>query len=95
MDEKTKALGSELNDGLGGRTDFEIVMEGLGELAEHTGPNDAAQYALAAIDMKKQMDRYREALNKLARLGNEPRYGNSIGNRIAQDALGIEVGVDA
>lgn len=28
-----------------------------------------------------------EALEKLARLGNEPMYGNSIGNTIAQEAL--------
>lgn len=39
--------------------------------------------------------RYRDALERLARLGNEPYYGNSIGNRIAQDALGIEVGLNA
>jgi len=29
----------------------------------------------------------REALEKLARLGNEPHYGNSIGNEIAKQAL--------
>lgn len=28
-----------------------------------------------------------EAMEKLARLGNEPMLGNSIGNKIAQDAL--------
>jgi hypothetical protein len=28
-----------------------------------------------------------EALDRLARLGNEPDYGNSIGNQIAQAAL--------
>ena len=28
-----------------------------------------------------------EALEKLARLGNEPHYGNSIGNEIAKKAL--------
>ena len=28
-----------------------------------------------------------EALEKLAKLGNEPHYGNSIGNQIAIDAL--------
>lgn len=32
-----------------------------------------------------------EALQKLARLGNEPHYGNSIGNQIAREALkGLE-----
>jgi hypothetical protein len=30
---------------------------------------------------------YREALEKLARLGNGDNYGNSIGNDIAVDAL--------
>ena len=29
----------------------------------------------------------REALDRLARLGNEPLYGNSVGNVIAQHAL--------
>ena len=56
-------VASELNDRLGGpMTDFDYVMEGLGELARLTGPNDAAQYALAALDMKKRMDLYRSAL---------------------------------
>lgn len=32
---------------------------------------------------------YREALDKLARLGNEPEFGNSKGNAIAQEALHI------
>lgn len=32
-------------------------------------------------------EKLEQALDKLARLGNEPHYGNSIGNRIAQDAL--------
>ena len=60
---------SGLSDGLGGpMTDFDYVMEGLGELARLTGPNDAAQYALAALDMKKQLDRYREALEKINKL---------------------------
>ena len=50
------------------KTDFEYVMDGLSELAEHTGPNDAAQYALAAMDMKKELDRYKEALAEIAML---------------------------
>lgn len=45
--------------------------------------------------MREERDRLREAMQRLARLGNEPHYGNSDGNRIAQAALGIEVGVDA
>jgi hypothetical protein len=43
-----------------------------------------------AREMEAKLDRYREALEKLARLGNEPRLGNSEGNCIAQKALGID-----
>ena len=34
-----------------------------------------------------QRDELRAALEKLARLGNDPHYGNSIGNQLARDAL--------
>jgi hypothetical protein len=34
-----------------------------------------------------ERDRYREALERLAKLGNGDRYGNSIGNEIAREAL--------
>ena len=34
-----------------------------------------------------QRDELLAALEKLARLGNEPHYGNSIGNQIARDVL--------
>jgi septal ring factor EnvC (AmiA/AmiB activator) len=37
--------------------------------------------------MKQQRDELAAALEKLARLGNEPHYGNSIGNQIARDVL--------
>ena len=33
------------------------------------------------------LNRYREALEKLARLGNGDHYGNSIGNQIAIRAI--------
>ena len=36
--------------------------------------------------------RLREALDRLARLGNEPEYGNSIGNQIARAALNDQGG---
>jgi hypothetical protein len=36
---------------------------------------------------QEQYDRMRDALEKLACLGNGDKWGNSIGNRIAQDAL--------
>ena len=35
------------------------------------------------------------ALEKLAKLGNEPCYGNSIGNQIARDAIAATVGHNA
>ena len=38
-------------------------------------------------ELEKQNQAMREALEKLAVLGNEPLPGNSIGNRLAQDAL--------
>ena len=38
-------------------------------------------------DQKAENERLRAALDKLARLGNEPHYGNSDGNYIALAAL--------
>lgn len=37
--------------------------------------------------VKQQCDELLEVLDKLARLGNEPLFGNSIGNKIALDAI--------
>ena len=37
--------------------------------------------------LEAENQRLREALEKLARLGNEPMLGNSVGNIIAQEAL--------
>ena len=37
--------------------------------------------------LEKETDRLRRVLEKLARLGSEPEYGNSIGNEIARRAL--------
>ena len=49
---------------------------------------------LAAYEAKvKEVERLREVLDKLARLGAEPNYGTSTGNRIAQAALATN-GVD-
>lgn len=62
-------------------------------------PNDAQHerikkvYAeiVALTQRVKQLEtanaKYKGALEKLARLGNEPYLGNSVGNMIAQDAL--------
>lgn len=38
-------------------------------------------------ELLQQRDELAAALEKLARLGNEPHYGNSIGNQVARDAL--------
>ena len=37
--------------------------------------------------LKTENEKYRKALDKLARLGNEPDYGNSTANCIAREAL--------
>lgn len=41
----------------------------------------------AAQEMVERMERMEKALEKLARLGNEPMFGNSVGNDIAREAL--------
>jgi len=41
-------------------------------------------------ESEAERDRLREALEKLARLGNGDQYGNSIGNDIARQALGAQ-----
>ena len=43
--------------------------------------------ALAAIDLQAEVESLREALQKLACLGNGDVWGNSVGNVIAQAAL--------
>ena len=40
--------------------------------------------------LEQQLTELREALEKLARLGNGDRYGNSEGNVIAQNALALQ-----
>ncbi len=52
----------------------------------HSVANDDS----AAAMLRKQQAaivKLRIAMDKLARLGNEPHFGNSIGNQIAQQAL--------
>jgi len=46
------------------------------------------QFCAEAVALKAENARLREALEKLARLGAEPYYGNSDGNMIARAALG-------
>lgn len=42
---------------------------------------------LKVATLSAEVARYREALEKLAKLGNGDKYGNSVGNIIAQTAL--------
>jgi hypothetical protein len=46
------------------------------------------QYQIQVRSLSDQNKRLADALEKLARLGNEPHYGNSDGNMIARKALG-------
>ena len=55
----------------------------LGELGEEPR---GAQFRRVE-EQQKVIERYRLALEKLARLGNGNEYGNSDGNCIAQEAL--------
>ena len=41
----------------------------------------------ACLDMCDRIEKLERALDKLARLGNEPHFGNSTGNTIARQAL--------
>jgi hypothetical protein len=41
----------------------------------------------ATAELRAEVERLRAVLKKLARLGNEPYYGNSEGNMIARNAL--------
>ena len=54
------------------------VVEAIEELQEQLAA------ALAACEKKNR------GLNKLARLGNEPYLGNSVGNRIAAEFLAVK-----
>jgi hypothetical protein len=48
-----------------------------------------AELSTYAGKVLQERDVMREALEKLARLGNEPHYGNSDGNMIARRALQV------
>ena len=69
------------------------LAEQLDEYVGNNGysHNDYADSMSQASTMLRQqqaeIEVYREALEKLARLGNGDSYGNSIGNGIAIDAL--------
>lgn len=48
---------------------------------------DTGALSLVIEQQDRTLSRYREALEKLARLGNGGHYGNSIGNEIAIQAI--------
>lgn len=48
--------------------------------------HDGYNSKIAQLQLDKQ--KLRDALDRLARLGNEPNFGNSVGNVIAREALG-------
>lgn len=65
---------------------------------EHSYPStEDAQFIAEARALLpkaiKEIEDLRAALDRLARLGNEPNYGNSIGNQIALRALIYETDV--
>ena len=94
-DELPDEAASGLSEGLGAMTIDEHIAQAKewgSKLPYYPGMTG---WRTTCRALAEEVERLRDALDKLARLGNEPRYGNSIGNRIAQEALGIEVGVDA
>ena len=78
-----------------GKGYYQRSMERQEEIGALLGVGEDETTVDAIRRVCAERDRYRAALEKLARLGNEPHYGNSVGNRIAQESLGIEVGLDA
>lgn len=56
------------------------------ELADFYEPQ-SSQVAAMLRKQQAAIVKLRIAMDKLARLGNEPHFGNSIGNQIAQQAL--------
>ena len=65
-----------------------IMSEIEGEPSQDEGAGDTAIRIIKQL--KTEIEKYEIALNKLARLGNEPELGNSDGNIIAQQALKVK-----
>ena len=51
--------------------------------------DEVTQLQKQLLALAEQNEKLRAVLDKLARLGNEPYLGNSIGNRIAAEALSL------
>jgi multidrug resistance efflux pump len=68
-----------------------LRLDPEGTVTSYADAQRALDDAQATVEaLQQERDRLRAALEQLARLGNEPYYGNSDGNRIAQKALGLD-----
>lgn len=72
-------------------TELNLVLNLEAAIEIESLQNDLEVCCSVAVDMQERMDRLVATLDKLARLGNEPHYGNSIGNDIAIKALEDQV----
>ncbi len=57
------------------------------DLYDQQGLQADFEFGCKLTEAADRIEELEGALDKLARLGNEPHYGNSTGNRIAQAAL--------
>ena len=57
--------------------------------SQHVVNRELATLTKQLAALAEQNEKFREALQKLACLGNGEQYGNSIGNCIAQEALSL------
>ncbi len=64
-----------------------LCCETEGDCIEGICQNCALFISKVEKDLRNENKRYKDALEKLSRLGNEPHLGNSDGNKIAQQAL--------
>lgn len=78
---------TRLEDGCRGTPVVGVDYAGAGNFPTLKYIAEANPDTIAALLAER--DRLRDALEKLARLGNGDRYGNSDGNMIARDALAI------
>jgi hypothetical protein len=64
------------------------LQDALGRPPEFDDVCNVPEQAVEVIkQLEAQNTKFRAALETLAKLGNEPHYGNSDGNCIAQEAL--------
>ena len=57
--------------------------------SQHVVNRELATLNTQLASLAEQNEKLRAVIDKLARLGNEPYLGNSIGNRIAAEALSL------